>query len=343
MEKKLDFASDNYSGVCEVALDYFNRANVGHDFAYGDDKWTQRAADALRELFETDCEVFFVFNGTAANSLALASMCQSYHSVICQEVAHIETDECGAPEFASNGSKLLLAGGENGKLDLAQVEDILCRRTDIHYPKSKVLSVTQSTEVGTVYSIEELRAIKGLAEQYDLKIHMDGARFANAMASLKVKPSEVTWKVGVDVLCFSGTKNGSPYGEAIVFFNRQMAEDFAYRCKQAGQLASKMRFISAPWEGMIQTGTWLENASHANECARYLADRLNEIEGVRLMFPVEANAVFVELGEERSAKLAGLGWYFYTFIGLGGARFMCSWATSKASIDQLVEDVKSVS
>ena len=339
---KLGFASDNYSGICPVAAEAFAQANQGADFAYGDDSWSNRAKEALQDLFDIECEVFFVFNGTAANSLALASLCQSYHSVICHEVAHIETDECGAPEFASNGSKILLANGQQGKLDLGATEALICKRQDIHYPKPKVLSVTQATELGTVYSVDELRAIRNLADKYGLRLHMDGARFANAIASLGVAPAEVTWKVGVDVLCFSGTKNGLPYGEAIVFFNRDLSEDFAYRCKQAGQLASKMRFITAPWDSLVRTGTWLTNAQHANSCATYLAEQLDAQLGLKPLFPVEANGVFVELGAERSAKLAERGWHFYTFIGMGGARFLCHWDSSRETIDEFIEDLKSV-
>jgi threonine aldolase len=343
MNKKLFFASDNYSGICPVAWESLQQANSGVDYPYGDDQWTKKAADALRGLFELpECEVFFVFNGTAANSLALAALCQSYHSVICHELAHIETDECGAPEFASNGSKLLVVGGENGKLDLAAVERTIVRRKDIHYPKPKVISITQATEVGTVYSVQEVQAVGALAKKYGLKVHMDGARFANAVASLGVSPADITWRAGVDVLCFSGTKNGMAYGEAIVFFNRQLADDFAYRCKQAGQLASKMRFIAAPWHGMITSGAWLENARHANAAAADLAARLSTIDGIQLMFPQQANAIFVELGEARSRRLSELGWHFYTFIGLGGARFMCNWNTEPESIDALVHDLRSI-
>ncbi len=228
------FASDNYSGICPEVLEYMIKANYGSAPAYGNDEWTQKAADSFRELFEIDCEVFFVFNGTAANSLSLAALCQSYHSVICHEIAHIETDECGAPEFASNGSKLLLAKGNNGKLTPESIESIVNKRGDIHYPKPKVISLTQATELGTLYSIDELVAIKSVAQKYKLKIHMDGARFANAVVAMNKSLAEITWKSGVDVLCFCGTKNGMALGEAIIFFNKRLAEDFAYRCKQAG-------------------------------------------------------------------------------------------------------------
>jgi threonine aldolase len=334
------FASDNYSGICPEALEYMLQANLGSAPAYGNDIWTQKASDYFRELFETDCEVFFTFNGTAANSLSLAALCQSYHSVICHETAHIETDECGAPEFASNGSKLLLAPGENGKLTAKNVEAIIIKRTDIHYPKPKVISITQATELGTVYSVDELLAIKEVANKYKLKIHMDGARFANAVSATNKSPAEISWKSGVDVLCFCGTKNGMALGEAIIFFNKALAEDFDYRCKQAGQLASKMRFISAPWLGLLETGAWLKNARHANQCAEYLENKLLQIDGVEIMFPREANAVFAKLPEQVIQQLKDKNWQFYTFIGVGGVRFMCSWNTTRARMDELIRDIE---
>jgi threonine aldolase len=334
------FGSDNYSGICPEALEYMLQANHGSAPAYGDDLWTEKATNHFRALFETDCEVFFVFNGTAANALSLAALCQSYHSVICHETAHVETDECGAPEFASNGSKLLLAKGSNGKLTAEAVAAIVQKRTDIHYPKPKVISLTQATELGTLYSIDELLAIQAVAQRYQLRVHMDGARFANAVAAMGVAPAEITWKSGVDVLCFCGTKNGMAVGEAIVFFDRDLAADFAYRCKQAGQLASKMRFISAPWLGLLETGAWLRNAEHANACAAYLEQQLRQIPQVELLVPREANAVFVSLPEATVAELRAKGWLFYNFIGTEGVRFMCSWASTRACIDRLVEDVK---
>ncbi|MGK7924383.1 MAG: low specificity L-threonine aldolase [Spirulina sp.] len=334
------FASDNYSGICPEAMDYFLQANQGSALAYGEDRWTQKAADYFRELFAIDCEVFFVFNGTAANSLALASLCQSYHSVICHELAHIETDECGAPEFTSNGSKLLLGHGENGKLTPDSIVALITKRSDIHYPKPKVISLTQTTELGSLYTLEELAAIQAIAQQYNLKIHMDGARFANAVAALNVTPADLTWKTGVDVLCFGGTKNGLPLGEAILFFKRDLAEDFAYRCKQGGQLASKMRFISAPFLGLLETGAWLKNARHANQCAEYLEAQLKKIPETEIMLPREANAIFVKLPDRVIRALKTKGWHFYTFIGVGGVRFMCSWNTTRSRIDELVADIQ---
>ena len=336
---KQHFASDNYAGICPEALAALIEANSGHAPAYGDDEWTRRVSDRLRELFACDCDVYFVFNGTAANSLALASLCQSYHSVVCHELAHVQTDECGGPEFFSNGSKLLSVQGKAGKLTPAALLEVITRRNDIHYPKPRVVTLTQATEVGTVYRPEEIAAIADVAKHHGLRVHMDGARFANAVASLDVAPAELTWRVGVDVLCFGGTKIGLPVGEAVVFFDRALSEDFAWRCKQAGQLASKMRFLSAPWLGILTDNIWLHRAKHANTMARRLADGLRQIPAAKMLFPVDANGVFVHLPEPVLEGLRLRGWRFYTFIGAGGARFMCAWDTTEESVAALLADL----
>jgi threonine aldolase len=342
MTTKNQFASDNYAGICPEAWQALQEADNGYATSYGNDPWTAKACDALRDFFDTDCEVFFVFNGTAANSLALSSLCQSYHSVICHDMAHVETDECGASEFFSNGTKLLTVSGDNGKVDLVEVEHTVKKRVDIHYPKPKVLSLTQSTELGTLYTPEELVAVHGLAKRLDLKLHMDGARFANAVAALGIHPKELTWRAGVDVLTFGGTKCGMPMGEAVVFFDRKLANEFDYRCKQAGQLASKMRYLSAPWLGLLKDDTLLRHAGHANACARKLSESLAKIPGVNLVHPTEANAVFVELPERVVTTLHNRGWVFYTFIGSGHCRFMCSWATTDEDISALSNDIREV-
>lgn len=340
MPNYLAFASDNYAGVCPEAWQAMTEANTGFVSSYGDDPWTAKACSLIRDIFETDCQVFFVFNGTAANSLALASLCQSYHSVICHELAHIETDECGAPEFFSNGTKILPASGANGKLDLAAVEHLITRRTDIHYPKPRVICLTQATELGTVYSAAEVAAAGELAERYGMHLQMDGARFANAAASLNCHPGDITWRAGVDVLCFGGAKNGMAVGEAVVFFKKALAEEFDYRCKQAGQLASKMRFLAAPWNGMLQNDAWLKRAAHANRCAQLLAERLCAVPQLEIMFPVQANAVFVSMPQALIDPLHQMGWHFYSFIGAGGARLMCSWATEESDIEALARDIQ---
>jgi threonine aldolase len=334
------FASDNFAGIAPEVWEAMAQANNGHAPAYGEDAWTARAANLIREIFETDCEVFFAFNGTAANSLTLAAMCQSYHSILCHEISHIETDECGAPEFFSNGTKLLPLPGEAGKLNPGAVEHAVKRRSDVHYPKPRVVSVTQSTELGTVYSPDELERLGETARRLSLAFHMDGARFGNAVAGLNVAPKEVTWKRGVDVLCLGGTKMGMAVGEAIVFFRKDLAHEFEYRCKQAGQLSSKMRFLAAPWIGMLQDGAWLRHAAHANACAARLAAGLSKIDGVRLNASTDANAVFATLPQPVVERVRSKGWRFYTFIGSGGARFMCAWDTTEADVDTLLADIQ---
>ena len=340
------FASDNTSGICPEAWTALGMANEGRVPSYGTDPWTARACDLIRTLFDKpDAEVFFVFNGTAANSLALASLCQSYHSVVCHEAAHIETDECGAPEFFSNGTKILTATGSNGKLTPEAVERVVLKRSDIHYPKPRVLSLTQSTEWGTVYRREEIAALSAVARRHNLQVHMDGARFANAAAFLGERdglaPADFTWRAGVDVLCFGGTKNGMNTTEAVVFFNPALAREFDYRCKQAGQLASKMRFLSAQWVGLLEDGAWLRHAGHANAMAQRLVRALRNLPGVSVLVEPEVNAVFATLPVPAAAALRAAGWSFHTFIGAEGCRLMCSWDTRDADIDSFVADLKS--
>jgi threonine aldolase len=334
------FASDNYAGICSEAIEAIVAANRGHAPAYGEDGWTRRACDLLRDVFEIDCEVFFTFNGTASNSLAVATLCKPYHGIICHEVAHLETDECGAPEFFSNGTKVLVVPGADGKIDLDAVDHLVRCRSDIHYPKPRALSVTEATEVGTVYSVDELQAVAELARRHELRVHMDGARFANALATLGVGPKELTWKVGIDVLCLGGTKNGLAVGEAVVFFDRELANEFDFRCKQGGQLASKTRFLAAPWIGMLEDGAWIRRAGQANERARSLESQLRAIPGFQIMFPCQANSVFVRVAPEICDRLHGRGWHFYNFIGFGGARLMCSWDTTPEDIAAFVQDAR---
>ena len=305
MQCTRQFASDNCSGICPEAWAAMAEANAGHDASYGNDRGPSAPPTASAKLFETDCEVFFVFNGTAANALSLASLCQSYHSVLCHQWAHIETAECGAPEFFSNGSKILLLSGADGKIDPAAIEPAVRKRTDIHYPKPRVLSLTQATETGAVYSVAEIGTLAEAARRFGLRLHMDGARFANAAAALGRPPADCTWRAGVEVLCFGGSKNGIALGEAVIFFDRTLAAEFDRRCKQAGQLASKMRFLSAPWLGMLKDGAWLRYARHANEMAQRLAAGLRLIPGVQVPRPVQSNAVFVRLPKPVQDGLAG--------------------------------------
>ena len=247
------FASDNYAGICPEALSTMLEANQGHEVSYGDDSWTDKASNLLRQVFETDCEVFFVFNGTSANSLSLASLCQSYHSILCHEMAHVEGSECGAPEFFANGTKVLLLPGANGKIDPKSIEKAVSKRTDIHYPKPRALSLTQGTEVGTVYSLDELKELAEVAQHFNLRIQMDGARFANAVVALGVTPKELTWASGVDVLCFGGTKNGLAVGEAVVFFDPTWRGNSIIAANKAGNWLPRCGFCPRPGWGCSRT------------------------------------------------------------------------------------------
>lgn len=339
---RYQFASDNTAAVSPAAWAALVEANSESVSSYGDDRWTRRACELVRDLFETDCAVFFVFNGTAANALSLAHLCRPFHSVLCHEHAHIETDECGAPEFFTAGAKLLPTRGTNGKLDLAEMEAAITRQRELHSPKPRVISVTQATELGTVYTPAELAAVAEFAQARGLYLQMDGARFANAIASLGCSPRSITRDLGVDVLSFGGTKNGTAVGDLVIFFDPELAREFDYRAKQAGQLASKMRFLAAPWVGLLQDGAWLENARTANARAKSLAQKLTALPGVALSFPCEASAVFLRLSESAVRQLHTRGWHFYKFIEPDIYRLMCSWAVTEADIEDFVADATAV-
>ncbi len=340
--ERFEFASDNTAAICPEAWAALAEANAEGAASYGDDEWTQRVSDRVREIFETDCAVFFVFNGTAANSLALAQLCRSFHSVICHEHSHIDTDECGGPGFFGGGLKLLPTSGAEGKLDLAQVEAAIDaqRQRGVHAPDPRVISITQATELGTVYRRDEIERVAEFARARALFLHMDGARFANAVAALACAPKAITWEAGVDVLCFGGTKNGTAAGELVVFFKKELAHEFDYRAKQAGQLASKQRFLAAPWAGLLHDDVWIENARRANGRAKTLAAKLTEL-GMQPEFPREASSVFLRMKDDLVGHLRGRGWQFYKFIEPDVYRLMCSWSVTEQDIDEFVRDVRS--
>ncbi len=335
------FASDNNAGICPEVFAALAEANGSHAPGYGDDPWTRRAEALFREVFETDCEVFFVFNGTASNCLALWSLCESFHGVVCHRHSHIETDECGAPGFFMHGVTLLPADTDDGKLSPAAVRAAANTRHDFHAAQPRALSLTQATELGTVYTPDELRALSATARELKLSVHMDGARFANAVAGLGVSPADITWRAGVNVLSFGGTKNGAQAGEAVVFFDRARADNFRRRCKQSGQLASKMRFLSAQWVGLLEGGAWLRHARQANATAAYLENQLAGLPGVRIAFQRDANAVFALLPKPAADAVAARGWRFYNDVGPGGAaRLMCSWDWTTEGVDAFVRDLR---
>jgi len=337
-----EFSSDNVAPICPEAWAALKEANAHYAPSYGEDRWTARACDRIREIFETDCDVYFVFTGTAANALSLAQLCKSFQSVICHQRSHVQTDECGAPEFFTGGSKLLLIDGANGKIDIGHAEALLARHNELHSHKPGAISISQATEFGTVYRRDEIAAIADLARKHQLFLHMDGARFANAIASLNCAPKAITWEAGVNVLCFGGTKNGAPVGDLVIFFDKKISREFDYRAKQAGQLGSKMRFLAAPWLGLLTGDAWLRNAQHANDAARRLADRLRKEARIKSVFPLEANAVFVSMDERLASGLHALGWRFYKFIEPEVYRLMCSWATTEEEISSLLADVVAI-
>jgi threonine aldolase len=337
MPRIRQFASDNQSGMCPEVAAAITAANPGHQPGYGEDQGTTHAADLIRATLGVEAEIFLVCTGTAANSLALAACARPFQSILCHESAHIETDECGGPEFFSGGSKLIQVPGAHGLIDPQQLHAIATRRADLHYPRPQVVSLTQSTELGTVYPLEHLRAVAAVASELGLLVHMDGARFANAVASLGVAPGEILRAAGVDVLCLGGSKNGGMIGEAVVFLDRDVATGFEWRCKQSGQLVSKMRFLSAQWEGLLHDGTWLRLAGHANAMATRLAAALRAA-GIEPLHPVQGNAVFLRLDAAASTRLRESGWSFYAFIG-GGARFVCSWDSQADEVDELAADI----
>jgi threonine aldolase len=336
---RYDFASDNTAAICPEAWTALEKANTINAPAYGDDEWTAEVCDRIRKIFEVDCDVYFVFTGTAANALGLAQLCQPFHGVICHERAHIQTDEGGATEFYTRGARLFLTDTSNGKIDLGQAEKLIAQQVELHGHMMRVISIAQATELGTVYMPDEVAAMGGFARAHRMLLHMDGARFANAVASLRCAPKTITWKAGVDILSFGGTKNGLAAGELVIFFDKKSSRDFQYRVKQAGHLGSKMRFLAAPWLGLLNGDVWLGNARHANQAARQLAQRLRNEAAIENVFPVESNAVFVRMDDQLVSGLHARGWRFYKFIEPDVYRLMCSWSTTAEDISSLLADI----
>ena len=336
------FASDNTAAICPESWTALDQANAHYAPSYGEDEWTAKVRERIRQIFEIDCDVYFAFTGTAANALGLAQVCQPFHGVVCHERAHIHTDEAGAMESYTRGAKLFLTKTNDGKLDLAEAEKLIAQQVELHGHMMHAISLAQATELGTVYTPDEVEAIGGFSRSHKMLLHMDGARFANAVASLRCAPKATTWKAGVDILSFGGTKNGLAAGELIVFFDKKSSRDFEYRVKQAGHLGSKMRFLAAPWLGLLNGEVWLRNARHANDTARKLAHRLRNEGGVENVFPVESNAVFVQLGEQLVRDLHARGWRFYKFLEPDIYRLMCSWSTTDEDISMLVADVVAI-
>lgn len=345
------FTSDNAFGVAPEILDALSRVNGGGVASYGADETTRGLEQRFSEVFERDVAVFPVATGTAANSLSLATLTPPYGAILCHEVAHVNVDECGAPEMFSGGAKLIGVGGAAGKIDPEALAATLktFRRDDVHQVQPRCLTITQSNEAGGVYSLEELRRLTGIARDFDLKVHMDGARFANALVSLGCSPAEMTWKLGVDVLSFGATKNGAMAAEAVIFFDPALAGDFAFRRKRAGHLFSKMRFLSVQLEAYLENNLWLKNARHANAAAKRMADGLKAIEGIELVSEVAANEVFVRLPMAVFKRMMKSGAAFHPWPNPDDAagghvlqtiRLVTSFATKDEDVDRFLALVR---
>ena len=324
------FFSDNAAAVCPPVLDAMLAANM-LDTAYDGDRWSAALDARFSELFETPVSVLWVSTGTAANALALAALCPPHGGVICHDQAHIQVDECGAPEFFTHGAKLMLAGGAAARLEPDTVRGLLAGiRNDVHQIQPHALSITNATEYGAVYSPDQVAALGVICRDHGLGFHMDGARFANAVAHLGCSPADVTWRAGVDALSFGFTKNGGMNAEALVFFRPDLAAASRYRRKRAGHLLSKGRYLAAQLLAMLDDDVWLANARTANAGAQLLAGAA----GDRLVYPVEANEVFLRLRADEAAKLRALGFDFYDW-GVGEARLVTSWDQDAATIAPL--------
>ncbi len=328
------FYSDNTATACPEVLAAITAANQGLAVAYGDDPWTQRLDAVLGAFFGAEVRAFAVATGTAANSLSLATVCPPYGAIYAHEEAHIATDECGAPGFFSGGAQLALLRGEHGKLLPGTLAAALSSRpVDVHSVQPAALSLTQATELGTVYQPAEIAALSKLAHGRGLKVHLDGARFANALAFLDCQPADVTWRAGVDVLSFGATKNGALAAEAVVFFDRDLVRDFELRRKRAGHLLSKSRYVAAQLLAYLESGVWKRNAERTNR----LAQDIGRAAGASLLHPVEANEVFVKLGMQRRQALRSAGFEFYDWgaESAGAARFVVSWDQPDADVPAL--------
>ena len=332
------FVSDNVASACPEVMDALIEANSGIAGSYGDDKWSSILRTKLSEVFETDLEVYLAVTGTASNALALSALTPVFGKIYCHELSHINTDECGAPELFTGGAKLNPMRSSNGRIQADELAEIVRGSGNVHVTQPSVVSITQSCETGTVYQLLDIREISKIAHHNKMSVHMDGARFANALVSLGVSPAEMTWKSGVDVLTLGGTKNGCLAAEAIIFFKPEMVGNFPFLHKRSGQLLSKMRFISSQLNAYISDDVWIRNAKHANSMAKILSEGLNYFSNIELAYPTESNEVFVYLPREVIDYLNNSG-YDVNEEELDGkaVRFVTAWDTKLEDIDNLLE------
>ena len=339
----MDFRSDNVTGAAPEILKALAEAASGTVSSYGEDPITARVEAKLKDIFECDLAAFPVATGTAANALSLSLLSPAWGAIFCHEGAHIAVDECGAPEFYTGGAKLIDLPGADGKLSAAQLADLLpAGQGVVHHAQPAAISLTQATEAGTSYRPAEVAAIAELARRHGLRLHMDGARFANALAFLNATPAEMTWRAGVDILSFGATKNGALAAEAVVIFDKKLAEEFGFRRKRAGHLFSKMRFLSAQLDAYLSGDLWLKHARHANAMAKRLAEGLAGVPGVTLAHPVEANEVFADLPETAIRGLEADGFRFYRWLGEDKTRLrlVTAFNTRAADVEAFVASAK---
>jgi threonine aldolase len=340
--RAMNFVSDNAYGASPEILAALGAASAGAARSYGDDAVTARLTQRFSEIFEREVAVFPVVTGTAANALILATLCPPHGAIFCHRESHIAVDECGAPEFFTGGARLVLLEGGGGKIAPAAIEAALpLYRRGVHSSKPSAVSVTQASEFGTAYTPDEIAALAACAHKNGMALHMDGARFANALAHLDCKPPDVTWRAGVDALSFGATKNGALMAEAAVFFDKNLVRDFEYRRKRGGHLVSKMRFLSAQLEAYLEDGRWLKTAGRANALAARLGDELAKIPGAALAYPVQANAVLALLPDATVARLRAKGAVFYDWAPPAGGRtlvrLVCSFATPEDDVTRFLE------
>lgn len=343
----MNFASDNWAGAAPEIMDAVASANEGAAPGYGGDDLTKRVEARFSEIFERDCAVYFVATGGAANGLALSVMTPPYGMILCHEESHVQMDECAGPEFFTGGAKLLPIAGNAGKLTTNAVAKALAGfpHRPPHGAPASILSLTQGTECGTVYSADELKALCNMGHEAGLMVHMDGARFANAVAATGLSPAELSWKPGIDVLCFGGTKNGCIAAEAVVFFDKAKACDFEFRRKRAGHLWSKMRFIAAQFDAYLRDDLWLKLATHANAMATELSEGLAAVDGVEISYPTEINEVFAVFPDGAAEQLHEKGATFYPWVTPGDPaggkmhRLITSFKTSPSDIAAFVSSV----
>lgn len=341
MQQFKSFASDNYSGVHPEIMQAINNVNCGPASAYGHDDYTKQAIELCKQHFGEQVDVYFVFNGTGANIVSLSALVNSYNAIICAESAHINVHECGATENFT-GAKLLPVSTNNGKITIDGIKRHMQTLGLQHYVQPKVVSITQATEYGTVYTIDEIKAIADFAHAHDMYLHVDGARLSNAAAYLNIPLRAFTTDIGVDVISFGGTKNGMMFGEAVIFRDQNVSKNVKFIRDQATQLASKMRFLSAQFIAILSGNLWLENAKHANKMAKFLANELIQIEGITLTQPVQINSIFLAVPKEHLATLKD-GCLFYTWDAEKSIiRLMTSWNTTELEIKEFIDFVKKV-